>query len=73
MINYVRIKFQCDNKYKIAWAKKLAQRGNLLYFRRLDKRGNNLNELIIVTPENLTYEKSAKMNNHYGELEIVEG
>ena len=74
-INYVRLKFRTidDDGCRILWAKKLYNKGKFLCYNKVNKDGGipYKREMIFCLPEDIIYEKTAKMNKHYGELEII--
>ncbi len=69
---YIRLRFKSINGNKVIWAVKMFHRGSFIYYRKIDKLGDMTNELIVLSPKDIIYEKPAKMNTHYGELELEE-
>lgn len=73
MRQYVRLKFIVqDNENRIVWAEKLSNDGDYLIYSKRNKYGENsfIRELIVLRPDDIIWEKSAQMNNHYGVLEV---
>lgn len=69
MKNLVRIKFQLpNNRTKTIWAEKLSPQA----YRVLRKTGEPTNELVITGKGGVLCETPARMNLHYGELELDE-
>lgn len=73
MKTYVRVKLRLDNKTALLWAIKRYS-APFYSFTKVDKYGNGDTEEIIriylAREEDIIWEKPAKMNNKYGELEI---
>lgn len=68
-MNYVRIKFKGK---RAMWAEKLSNKA----YREVDKNGewglDNEMHIILAAPEDISWERPARENKKYGELEIIE-
>lgn len=75
MTDYVRVKFNNTIKAPV-WAVKRATEGETVIYTRCTKEGETCPDstisVIIASPGDVAWEKPARLNLHYGELECQE-
>ena len=71
---YVKVKLQLSGHTKILWAEKRIREKGLVQYTKCSRSGetnpNGKIDTFLADPIDVLWEKPAKMNNFYGELEI---
>ena len=70
-MQYVRVVLRLPSGCRRIWAIKGKARGKLLSYTAVDQEGSRLGDLYLVYQSDVVRELPARMNNHYGALEVA--